>query len=329
MSLEYTVKQQKNPAFADFYQLTKPGITYFVLLSMAIGFVMGSAGSFATEIGNSPSVSNGNSLPISTSIPFAFDFLLFLKAFLGTWLLASGTAAHNMFMERGLDGLMKRTSNRPFPAQRMMESHGLIFSVSLMSAGLFVLFIMVNPAAGFVSLATSLFYLGAYTPMKRVSASNVFLGAIPGALPVVGGWAAATGSVMDYGMWMLFWIMFLWQVPHVIAIAWLNREDYLHAGFQMLPRNDAHGWKAANWVIISLLALFPNIWKIWVLNYGSWIWLAGAGALSLFYLYAGIRFALDRSNQHARTLMFVSFLYLPGVWFALFIDRLLIWLGLF
>jgi len=185
----------------------------------------------------------------------------------------------------------------------------------------------VNPAAGFVSLATTLFYLGAYTPMKRVSASNVFLGAIPGALPVVGGWAAATGSVMDYGMWMLFWIMFLWQVPHVIAIAWLNREDYLHAGFQMLPRNDVNGWKAAIWVVVSLVSLFPNIWKIWVLHYGSWIWMGCAGALSLLYLYAGVKFALNRNTKHARTLMFVSFLYLPGVWLALFIDRLFIWLG--
>lgn len=294
---------------------------------MAIGFVMGSAGPFATESGSGVFTSTDTGSNLSRFVPFSFDTILFLKAFVGTWLLAAGTAAHNMYMERGLDGLMKRTSNRPFPGRRIKESQGLIFSMGLMSAGLLVMFLFVNMVAGFVSLATTLFYLGAYTPMKRISATNVFLGAIPGALPVVGGWAAATGTVLDYGMWMLFWIMFLWQVPHVIAIAWLNKDDYSHAGFQMLPRNDAFGWKAAGWVVVSLIALFPNVWKIWMLHYGDWIWLAGAGSLSVLYLISGIRFSIKRDVSSARTLMFTSFLYLPGVWISLFIDRLITWLG--
>ncbi len=326
MSLEYTIKQSKNSVFADYYELTKPGITYFVLLSMAIGFVMGSAGPFAIETGVNTTSTNGGETLFSGTLPFSIDTLLFLKAFLGTWLLAAGTSAHNMFMERGLDGLMRRTSNRPFPAGRIQESHGMIFSSSLMVFGLIIMFGFVNFSAGVVSLATSLIYLGAYTPMKRVTAMNVFLGAIPGALPVVGGWAAATGTIVDYGMWMLFWVMFLWQVPHVIAIAWLNKDDYHHAGFQMLPKNDVKGWKAAIWVVVSLLTLFPNVWKIWVLHYGGWTWLVGAGILSAFYLIIGVRFAYYRDNSSARILMFTSFLYLPGIWLALFIDRLWIWL---
>lgn len=318
---EYTATRAHLPSAADLYELTKPGITLFVMLSMAIGYVMGSsvavAGTGAAEV--TAGIGSG-------WLPFRFDVGRFAWALAGTWLIAAGTAAHNMYLERGLDGLMRRTAGRPLPAERVSESQARMFSYSLMVLGLAVMAALVNPAAALVSLATTVIYLGAYTPLKRITPANVFLGAVPGALPVVGGWAAATGHVHDYGMWILFWIMFLWQVPHVMAIAWLNREDYAHAGFQMLPRHDPSGLKATSWVLISLLCLLPNVWKLGVLGLGGTIWTVGAGLFTLGYLLTGVQFAFRRERAEARRMMFASFLYLPGIWLVLFIDRLVAWI---
>lgn len=316
MNQEYTATRAHLPSAADFYELTKPGITLFVMLSMGIGFVMGSASAGGAEL-----FSGSSGL-----LPFGLDLTLFAGALLGTWLIAAGTAAHNMYLERGLDGLMRRTSTRPLPSERISPSQARLFSYALMGLGLLVMALWVNRAAATVSLATSVIYLGAYTPLKRITPANVFLGAVPGALPVVGGWAAATGHVLDYGMWILFWIMFLWQVPHVMAIAWLNRDDYAHAGFQMLPRNDPDGLKASAWVLISLLCLIPNVWKLSVLGLGGTLWLAGGLLLTLGYLAAGVLFSVKRGKAEARTLMFASFLYLPGLWLVLFVDRLGAWI---
>jgi len=144
---------------SDYYELTKPGITFSVLASMLIGFIMGSAA--------------------------GLDFTLMFHALLGTYLIAAGTAAHNMFMERGLDGLMRRTSKRPLPDSRIEPDKSLIFSMSLIVGGLIYLLLMVNIVAGIVSIVTTIIYLFAYTPLKRISALNVFVGAVPGALPVV------------------------------------------------------------------------------------------------------------------------------------------------
>ncbi|TVR13147.1 MAG: protoheme IX farnesyltransferase [Balneolaceae bacterium] len=279
---------------SDYYELTKPGITFTVLASMLIGFLMGSAG--------------------------GVNFVLMVHAILGTYLIAAGTAAHNMFMERNLDGLMRRTSKRPIPAYRITPLHSSIFSLSLIFLGLIYLLIMVNPVAGFVSLATTVIYLLAYTPLKRISALNVFVGAIPGALPVVGGWAAATGTVFEHGMWILFGVIYCWQIPHVISIAWVCRDDYEHAGFKMLPKNDPHGIKASLWVILPLLILFPTVYKLFVMDLVSWLYLAGSLITTIGFTYYGIRFAISRNKPTAKALMFASFVYLPLIWIFIFAD---------
>lgn len=283
---------------SDYYELTKPGITFTVLASMLIGFLMGAAG--------------------------GVDFTLMFHALLGTYLIASGTAAHNMFMERGLDGLMKRTSKRPFPDSRIQPVQGLIFSMSLIIGGLAYLILMVNPVAGMVSLATTASYLFAYTPLKRISALNVFVGAVPGALPVVGGWAAATGTVFEHGMWILFGIVYCWQIPHVMAIAWVCKKDYEHAGFKMLPRNDPKGIKAVTWILLPLIALIPTVYKLYVMDLVSWLYLGGALLTTLGFLYYGIRFAISRDVTTARALMFASFAYLPLIWIFIFADWMIL-----
>jgi heme o synthase len=282
----------------DYYELTKPGITLSVVASMLIGFIMGTAGSL--------------------------NYTLMFHALLGTYLIAAGTAAHNMFLERGLDGLMKRTSKRPLPDARITSRNSLIFSSVLIISGSLYLLAMVNVVAGIVSLATTFIYLFAYTPLKRISALNVFVGAIPGALPVVGGWAAATGTVFEHGMWILFGIVFCWQVPHVIAIAWVCRKDYEHAGFKMLPKNDPYGIKASAWVIVPILILIPTVYKLFVMDLVSWIYLAGALTTTLGFLFYGIKFAILRDISTAKGVMFYSFAYLPLIWIFIFADWIIL-----
>jgi len=285
-------------AAKDYYELTKPGITISVVASMLIGFIMGTAGSL--------------------------NYVLMFHALLGTYLIAAGTSAHNMFMERGLDGLMHRTSKRPLPDSRITSRNSLIFSTVLIFSGLTYLLAMVNVVAGIVSLATTIIYLFAYTPLKRISALNVFVGAIPGALPVVGGWAAATGTVFEHGMWILFGIVFCWQVPHVIAIAWVCRKDYEHAGFKMLPKNDPHGIKASIWVLLPMLILFPTVYKLFVMDLVSWIYLAGAMLSTAGFLWYGIKFSIKRDIPTAKGVMFFSFAYLPLIWIFIFADWIIL-----
>lgn len=282
----------------DYYELTKPGITLSVVASMLIGFIMGASGSL--------------------------NYTLMVHALLGTYLIAAGTSAHNMFMERGLDGLMHRTSNRPLPDSRITSQNGFIFSTVLIFSGLAYLLAMVNVVAGIVSLATTIIYLFAYTPLKRISALNVFVGAVPGALPVVGGWAAASGTVLEHGMWILFGIVFCWQIPHVVAIAWVCKKDYEHAGFKMLPKNDPHGIKAAIWVVLPMLILFPTVYKLFVMDLVSWIYLSGSLLSTAVFLYYGIKFSIRRDISTAKGVMFSSFAYLPLIWIFIFLDWIIL-----
>ncbi len=285
-------------AAGDYYELTKPGITFTVVASMLIGFLMGSAGNVS--------------------------YMLMFHAIFGTWLIAAGTAAHNMFMERGVDGLMKRTSKRPLPDSRIEPKNGFIFSMSLILGGLAYLLMMVNIVAGIVSLATTVIYLFAYTPLKRISALNVFVGAVPGALPVVGGWAAATGTVFEHGMWILFGIIYCWQIPHVMAIAWVCKNDYEHAGFKMLPKNDPHGYKAVLWIMLPILILIPTVYKLYVMELLGWLYLGGAMLTTLGFMWYGLKFSISRDFTTARALMFASFVYLPIVWIFVFLDWIIL-----
>jgi protoheme IX farnesyltransferase len=281
-----------------YYELTKPGITFTVLASMIIGFVLGSGSQI--------------------------NYITLLHATLGTWFIASGTAAHNQFLEWRLDGKMKRTQKRPVPSSKISPRKSSIFSLGLILAGLIYLFAAVNFVAGMVSLLTTLIYLGIYTPMKRISYHNVFIGAIPGALPPVGGWAAATGHLGSTGMWLLFGIVFLWQIPHVMAIAWVCKDDYSNAGFQMLPKNDPKGLKAALLMIGCLIALFPVCYGLYYIDMNGWLYLAGVLISSLVFLYYGLLFLKNRDKPSAKKLMFASFGYLPFVWAFVIIDLLIL-----
>ncbi|WP_440999522.1 heme o synthase [Fodinibius sp. SL11] len=281
-----------------YYELTKPGITLTVLASMLIGFVLGSAGQI--------------------------DYITLIHATLGTWLIASGTAAHNQFLEWRYDSKMKRTQERPVPASKISPQKSVFFSLTLITVGLAYLLLAVNAVAGLVSLLTTLIYLGIYTPMKRISVANVFIGAIPGALPPVGGWAAATGHLGSTGMWLLFAIVFMWQIPHVMAIAWVCKDDYSNAGFQMLPKNDPYGIKATVLIVGCLVALVPISYGLYYIGMNSWIYLIGGLLSSFVFLYYGLVFAKDRDKPSAKKLMFASFGYLPIIWAFVIIDLLIL-----
>lgn len=281
-----------------YYELTKPGITYMVLASMVVGFILGSAG--------------------------AVDVMTLIHAAIGTYLIAAGTAAHNQFIERNLDKLMNRTSSRPLPSGRITPELAEAFSVMMIVTGLFYLIMMVNPVAGMVSAATTILYLGVYTPMKRRSFWNVIIGSVPGALPPVGGWAAASGSIADPGMWLLFGIVFCWQIPHVLSIAWLCNDDYCNAGFRMLPKGERKGIKTALLSVGSLLLLLPVTYLVFQLNIAGYLFLITGILAALAFLLYGIRFAISRSNPDAKKLMFASFFYLPIVWIAVIADQIIL-----
>jgi len=282
---------------AAYFELTKPGITFMVLTSMLVGFILGSAGSY--------------------------NFLVMIHAIVGTFLIASGTAAHNQFIERNLDKLMNRTSGRPIPSERIAPEHASAFSLILIFAGLFYLIFMVNTVAGIVSAVTTFMYLAIYTPMKRRTFLNVIIGSVPGALPPVGGWAAATGSIGDVGVWLLFGVVFLWQIPHVLAIAWVCNDDYINAGFQMLPANDKSGKKTGLLSLFCLFVLIPNIILIYSYDIAGVVYLVVSIIATLLYLFYGVRFYLSPDQKFARKLMFASFFYLPVIWVMIFTDLIL------
>ncbi|MCC5925107.1 MAG: protoheme IX farnesyltransferase [Bacteroidetes bacterium] len=279
-----------------FYELTKPGITYMVLASMAIGFLLGST------------------TPIS--------LLTLLHAAIGTFMIAGGTAAHNQYMERSLDKLMIRTAKRPLPMHKISDTQALAFSLTMIFGGLLYLIITVNFIAGMVSLATSFIYLVLYTPLKQVSFWNVPIGSVAGALPPVGGWAAASGTIADPGVWILFLIVFLWQVPHVLAIAWLCNEDYTRAGFRMLPKGDKNGTVTSVISFICLVALIPVILSLYYLDLNTIWYVIPATLATIWFVFQGVRFMYERTQVTARKLMFASFFYLPIVWILILIDKL-------
>jgi heme o synthase len=287
-------------AVSDYLELTKPGITLLVLVSMSIGFVLAAGSDFSLG--------------------------LFLHAAVGTLMIAGGTAAHNQFIERDLDKKMIRTVKRPLPAQKIKPTQALVFSISLMLIGFLYLLFLVNPLTGVISGLTSVLYLAFYTPLKRISFVNVMVGAVPGALPPVGGWVAASGSLADPVAWVLFAIVFLWQVPHVIAIAWLCNEDYRSAGFCMLPESDKNGVISALTVTGCLVMLFPVSIALYVYDMSGLLYLLGALIAGSVFLYFGMRFQLSRTKDNARKVLYGSLIYLPAVWLLILADLFVRWL---
>jgi len=278
---------------ADFAELTKPRITSLVLVTAAVGYAVGTAGGFSVV-----------------------RFLVFMA---GTALLCAGASALNQFSERDTDARMVRTSRRPLPAGRMRPEEALVFGLALSGAGL-ALLVFINPLTlllGAISLAS---YVLAYTPLKRVTSLSTVVGAVPGALPPLMGWAAARGSLGPAG-WGLFAILFLWQLPHFLAIGWLYRDDYARGGFPMLAVTDRDGSSTGRQAVLYATALLPVTLAAGLLAAAGKGYLWGALVLGVAFLGCALLFAWDRSTAAARRLFFASVLYLPLVLGLMVFDR--------
>ena len=238
--------------------------------------------------------------------------MLLANLLIGTALSCAGAGVLNMAMERRADGAMHRTRNRPVPAGRVPLGTAVSFGGILATGGVILLAAKVNALTAGLSLATLVLYLGVYTPLKSRTSICTIVGAIPGALPPVMGWAAARGT-LDPGALALFGVLFFWQLPHFLAIAWMYREDYARAGYPMLPVVDPEGTSTARQVVLQTLALMLiSLAPVWM-GFAGRTYLAGAAALGLAFLAFGVAFAQIRSRERARRLFFASLAYLPGL----------------
>lgn len=284
-------------SFNDFYQLTKPRLSFLSLFSALIGFAIA---------------------PKSAVPSWALLYTVLVS--LGIACSAGGAAVLNQWMEHRLDGLMERTKDRPIPAGRVRPVTALCFGLLLSGTGLGILYGLSSPLTGSLALLTLLSYLLLYTPFKKLSPINTLIGAFPGALPPLIGWSAAEGS-LSLMAGLLFALLFFWQMPHFYALAWLYREDYASAGFKMLTAIDPEGTAVGQRSFIYTLILVAITLLPFYFGFTSLIYLIAVSALNLYFLFRAYAFmrATDKGTQ-ARNLFIASILYLPLLLLLLCLD---------
>jgi protoheme IX farnesyltransferase len=279
---------------AAFVELTKPRITFLIVLTSAAGFYLASVGSV--------------------------NYRLLLSSMFGITLLSSGVATINQYMERDLDGLMRRTANRPLPTGKLLPWEALAFGGGLIVLSEIYLAVLVNPLTALMGLTVIAGYLFGYTPLKTKTSLSTMVGAFPGAVPPLIGWTAARGE-LSLEAWVLFAIMFLWQFPHFLAIAWMYREDYARAGILMLPVVEPEGRVTSQQIVVYTVMLLPVSLLPYALGVSGKIYLVGAAILGLLFLYSSIRAAISLSRQEARRLLLASVIYLPLLFILMVLNR--------
>jgi protoheme IX farnesyltransferase len=247
--------------------------------------------------------------------------ILLTHTLLGTALVASGASAINMYLERNLDALMRRTLHRPLPAGRIQPNAALAFALMISGVGLTYLLVFVNALTSFISAVTLLSYALLYTPLKTKTRLCTLIGAVPGALPVAIGWAAAQGH-LPLGAWILFSIIFFWQIPHFYAIGWMYREDYARAGFPMLPVLDVSGIRTSRQSSVHILLLMLATLGPFLTGTAGWVYLAGTLLSGMAFLSFGIRFARQRNRALAQKLFLASIIYLPVILALLMANKI-------
>jgi len=238
----------------------------------------------------------------------------------GIALLSSGIATLNQYIERDLDSLMRRTADRPLPSGKLHPNEALIFGWTLTIVAEVYLALMVNPLSALLGLTVIAGYLFAYTPLKTRTTLSTMVGAFPGAVPPLIGWAAARGEI-GLEAWVLFAILFLWQFPHFLAIAWMYREDYGRAGILMLPVVDPDGRVTAQQIVVYTVLLLPVSLLPTVLGTSGKIYFVGAIVLGLLFLYSSVRAAMSKSRQEAKRLLLASVIYLPLLFILMVVNR--------
>lgn len=279
---------------ADYVTLAKPRLNLLVVASTLAGFAMGRG-----DMANAA---------------------LVLATLGGTALVAGGASAFNQVIERHSDALMRRTRLRPMADNRMPSRDALIYAVVLSGLGLLILGVFVNWLSAAVALATLVSYAAIYTPMKLRSSFATVIGAVPGALPPVIGWAAATNTLTREA-WILFGILFLWQLPHFLAIAWIYKDDYARAGFPMLAVIEPDGRSTARQSVLYAVALLPLSLAPTLVGMATTTYFAGALVLTLAFVALTLRFAQTRAVGDARRVFFGSILYLPVLWILMIAGR--------
>jgi protoheme IX farnesyltransferase len=287
----------RSHVLSDYWELTKPEVNFLIAMTSVAAFFLGSPKPLAH-----------------------FPWLLLLHTLLGTVLVASGAGTLNQLVERRFDAQMRRTARRPIVAGRIEPIQALIFGSLLSLAGAIYLALAVRPTASLLALLTLGAYLFLYTPLKRRTPWCTLAGAFPGAMPVLIGYVAATGK-LDSEAWQLYAILFLWQFPHFMAIAWMYREDYARAGYEVLPPGTEKArfmeWQS----VLPALALVSVAFAPMALRHANPVFVTGTLLLSLGFLYFAARLALIRSNQSARRLLLVSILYLPLVFLLVVLAK--------
>lgn len=292
-----------SPGFSvhGMYELTKPRLSLLSVFTASLGYLVRE--------------------------PLQADLAIFISLTIGTALSAGGAATLNQWMERKEDSLMARTASRPLPSGLISPEFALIFGITLSSLGLYILWVGTNPWAAILTLATLIVYLLIYTPFKKISPYAIEIGAVSGALPPLIGWVAAEGAPTTYG-WILFGILFTWQLPHFMAIAWNFRADYSKGGFKLHKLGDSDGRAIARKslvysILLTIFVFSPYFLKLQQPQPGLF-YLASSVILSLYLLFPAIRFLTSKNRDHsAKKLFFVTIIYLPLLFAALVIDRYL------
>jgi protoheme IX farnesyltransferase len=281
-------------ALVDFITLTKPRLNFLVILTTLAAYYLG--------------------------MDDAASLARLVHTMIGTMLVAAGSSALNQVWEKDTDRLMRRTADRPLPAARVAPATASWFGALLSLAGLIQLWFFATPLAAVLAGATLATYLVWYTPLKLRSSLSTIVGAIPGALPALIGWAAATNS-LSIGGWVLFGIVFLWQMPHFLAIAWMHRDDYAQAGMPLLPVIEPDGRSTGRQAVLYAAAMVPVSCLPTLIGLAGPRFLIAALALGAIVLWLALQFAAARTHATARRLFFATIIYLPLLWAALVVDH--------
>jgi len=303
LTLQFSDSRSRSRVLA-FVELMKPELTSLSVLTALCGYYLATAG--------------------------FFDVWGFLHLAIGTALLGGGAGALNEYIEREYDALMKRTERRPIPSGRVAAGDGLVFGILAAALGVLQLFIFTNVLTGLLGLLTLILYIFVYTPLKRVTPLATIVGGLPGALPPVMGWTAVRNDI-TLEAWILFAILFFWQMPHFFSLAWMYRKDYARAGFKLLTVMDEDGVRTSRQILLYCTALVPVSVVVGIVGLSGSVYTLGALLLGLVFLAFAILFAravsiqrvpdFARANHYSRQLFFASLFYLPFLFLLMSLDK--------
>lgn len=293
---------QTHSKFSSYYELSKPGITKMVVFSTTVGYFLG-----LTSVSSHFSTLEG--------------LVHFLLTVLGTTFVSAGSCAFNHYVERSFDAKMARTQNRPLVNGSLHPTQGLLFALALSVIGLYFVF-LINDLTFTLAIVTTVTYIAVYTPLKRKTTLSTIIGALPGAIPALGGYTSVTNSLGIPGI-LLFSVLFFWQLPHFYSLSWLYREDYANGGFVLDSVVDPTGKNVSIKSSIYIILLLATTTAFYAFNVASVLFLVGSTFVGCYFLYNAILFIKNRTKKASRTLLISSYIYLMTVFFLLLIDTLL------